>query len=455
MSLPSPMSLESYTMSSDDPLSSSTNMSRYSSSSSSFTPEPQQEYSDYSSSCIVENPVTTYPSENKTCLLRKCKATTRSHFGKYPTLEEILDDKASHPYSFSNFVGYLSRNHCLETVEFTKDVSNYTKKYNENPYSIEELNSLWKRILDAYVKTDSPKELNLPCEVKNQLISISVTSEQAPSPSLLSRAVDLAKDMMKENVYLPFISSVRCKEQKQTPPPPPPQTNTQQDEDDEEEEEDEDIQDLTFSARNSLPHDFLTSSGHHQKGFSSSSHSSAVYKACSRPTSCSWQHPPSWNSEGTNSGVLSKSSSSDSLFPGDEEKHFNRGNMMTPPESPHGLPCNSRSRSISSTESNITASLQSGSLPNNNSYSLPMAKQYSENSISVNGTSTTTTMGQYKNHWRKMSKKLKWRRGPEKDTTMKVVASNASVTSSSSNNTQTSSFGSIITATSNDNSNAS
>lgn len=448
MSLPSPMSLESYTMSSDDPLSSSTNMSRYSSSSSSFFPEPHQDYSDYSSSCHAENSATTYPSENKKCLLRKSKTTTRSHFGKYPTLEEILDDKALHPYSFSSFVGYLSQNHCLETVEFTKDVSNYTKKYNENPSSIEELNRLWKRILDVYVKTDSPKELNLPCDVKKQLISISVSSEQAPSPSHLSRAVELAKDMMKENVYLPFISSVRCSQQKQTPPQQ--YNNTQRDEED---EEDEDIQDLTFTARSSLPHDFLTSSGLH-KGFTShSTHSSSVYSACSGPTSCSWQHPSSWNSE--SSSVLSKSSSSDSLFPGDEEKHFNRGTMMTPPESPHGLPCNSRSRSISSTDSSITTSFQPGS-PQTNSFNLPMAKQYSENSISVS--SGITTMGQYKNHWRKMSKKLKWRRGPEKDAAMKVVASNASISSSTSSckvNTQTSNFGSGITATSNDNSNAS
>lgn len=90
-----------------------------------------------------------------------------SFLTKYPTLEDILSNSAPLPYSYENFVVYLSQNHCLETIEFTNDIMTYSERYSSGDCSKSELLDLWHRILDTYIQTDGPKELNLPCHVPN------------------------------------------------------------------------------------------------------------------------------------------------------------------------------------------------------------------------------------------------------------------------------------------------
>lgn len=409
MNLPSPVSINNYSMTSNDPVH-SLNMPQHTSSNQ----DPR-----------IQQPCST------TALLNSTKSQLRSHFSKCPTLEEILSGRAPHPYNYANFVGYLSQNHCLETVEFTNDVAKYTEKYESGLASKHELNQMWRRIVDAYIRPDGPKELNLPCGVKKGLSSLSDSrhsstssgvsnmsmsshDDEPPSPQRLQSAVEMAKDMMKENAYLPFIASVRCAQHESSH-----NTNSN-------------ISGISENESQSHSNMFDSSCSMFHNTFSS-----IASQLPSPAPPCSWQQPSSWCMNNNNtplqltdSNSLSKSSSSDSLYAGgSEEVHFNRG-PMTPPDSPHGFtsPCSNyssiRSRSYSSTEcSSIPLSNSSSNSTDGVSFGSSTFPQYVDqahcaqiNTMSNHYNPSQQPQQHVRSHWRKMSKRLKWgRRNSDKD----------------------------------------
>lgn len=127
---------------------------------------------------------------------------------KRPTLADILSNAASPPYTLSAFMAYLSHNHCLETLEFTMDASRYRKHFNSMkggncPF----VKNLWKKLLDAYIAPNGPKEVNLPCEIKENLLN--VPNQQAPPPpETLDQAVNIIYELMEESVLMSFLNSV-------------------------------------------------------------------------------------------------------------------------------------------------------------------------------------------------------------------------------------------------------
>lgn len=134
-----------------------------------------------------------------------------------PTLREVLADQSSPPWTLSAFTQYLSQNHCLETLEFTMDASRYGKHYQAMvdrdpcPLSPESpecayVRMLWQKLLDAYVAQNSPREVNLPSDVRERLISL--PSDVPPPPSQLDQAVRIVYELMDESVLVPFLNSV-------------------------------------------------------------------------------------------------------------------------------------------------------------------------------------------------------------------------------------------------------
>lgn len=327
---------------------------------------------------------------------------------KYPTLDDILSDKAPHPFSYASFVGYLSQIHCLETLEFINDVAKYTEKYTSRTCSKKDLFRDWHKIIDTYIRFDSPKELNLSCEIRKHIASLACSKlgsktsscdsaciakradNDPPSPDNFQAVVDIVKETMKENAYLPFIASVKY-----------------------------DLLDSLQTYRYYTPTGSLPDKTGHAMTVTAS-------KNCiPSESSSTWQQPSSWNvieRTCSDNGLLSKSSSLDSLVPGSEIESFNRG-LVTPPESPHtfGLACNAeyapRSRSLSSTGCN----------------NVPMGHNIinsTESSISTFPASSSSFPHYIEqpvariiqqSHWRKMSKRLKWgRRNSDKDS--KLIA---------------------------------
>jgi hypothetical protein len=136
-----------------------------------------------------------------------------------PNLAEILANTAPPPWTLSSFMAFLSQNHCLENLEFTMDASRYRKHYskmaNRHPGSpISPLSDecayvlmLWQRLIDAYIRESGPREVNLPADVRDTLLSLS-DSYVPPHPSSLDKAVSKIYELMEESVLVSFLNSM-------------------------------------------------------------------------------------------------------------------------------------------------------------------------------------------------------------------------------------------------------
>ncbi|KAH8799060.1 RGS domain-containing protein [Xylogone sp. PMI_703] len=137
-----------------------------------------------------------------------------------PTLREVLAGESSPPWTLSAFMQYLSQNHCLETLEFTMDASRYGKHYQAmvdrdptTPLSPETpdcayVQMLWQKLLDVYIAQNSPREINLPSQVRDGLLVSSPNNFIPPHPSHLDQALKIVYELMDESVLVPFINSV-------------------------------------------------------------------------------------------------------------------------------------------------------------------------------------------------------------------------------------------------------
>ncbi|KAK2625041.1 hypothetical protein QTJ16_005410 [Diplocarpon rosae] len=143
----------------------------------------------------------------------------RPYYPRRPTLQEVLSNTAPPPWTLAAFMQYLSQNHCLETLEFTMDAKRYEKHYRDmvdgdshtpiSPQSTEceYVRMLWQKLLDAYIAPNGPREVNLPSNVRDRLLS--QPSELAPpDPAELDTSVRIIYELMEESVLVPFLNSV-------------------------------------------------------------------------------------------------------------------------------------------------------------------------------------------------------------------------------------------------------
>jgi hypothetical protein len=135
-----------------------------------------------------------------------------------PTLDDILNKRSHPPYTLSAFTAFLSQQHCLETLEFTMDAKQYQDKYataaahlagmpmNYDHDDMYDLQQVWIRILDVYIKPGSPREINLPSEERDDLLD-QTYSERPPEPEALDPAVKRMYDLMSDSIFMPFLNS--------------------------------------------------------------------------------------------------------------------------------------------------------------------------------------------------------------------------------------------------------
>ena len=136
-----------------------------------------------------------------------------------PTLQEVLSNAAHPPWTLAAFMAYLSQNHCLETLEFTMDASRYKQHFEDafgsNPLcplsprtrDREYVRMLWQKLLDAYIAPNGPREVNLPSDVRDRLMSRPCI-DTPPDPLELDQAVKIIYELMDESVLVPFLNSV-------------------------------------------------------------------------------------------------------------------------------------------------------------------------------------------------------------------------------------------------------
>jgi hypothetical protein len=116
-------------------------------------------------------------------------------------------------------MAYLSQNHCLETLEFTIAAERYHKQYQEltghgehtplspNTPGIEYVRARWQILLDAYIAPNGPREVNLPSDVRDRLMSLP-SEFLPPDPRELEQAVKIIYELMDESVFVLFLNSI-------------------------------------------------------------------------------------------------------------------------------------------------------------------------------------------------------------------------------------------------------
>jgi len=99
------------------------------------------------------------------------------------------------------------------------DAKRYTKHYRDmierdphtplSPHTpeCEYVKMLWQKLLDAYIAPNGPREVNLPSDVRDRLVSLPSTYTP-PDPAELEPAVKIIFELMEESVLVPFLNSV-------------------------------------------------------------------------------------------------------------------------------------------------------------------------------------------------------------------------------------------------------
>lgn len=136
-----------------------------------------------------------------------------------PTLADVLSNSAPPPWTLSAFTAYLSQNHCLENLEFTMDAERYRQKYDEmlaemhgTPMGTDceqctFLRKLWQRLLNAYIIPDGAREINIPSNIRDRLLSLP-NHAAPPEPGVLGAAVKIIFDLMEESCLVSFLNEV-------------------------------------------------------------------------------------------------------------------------------------------------------------------------------------------------------------------------------------------------------
>lgn len=132
-----------------------------------------------------------------------------------PSLAEILSGAVPHPWSLRAFTVYLSQHHCLENLEFINEVSQYQESYKRwaadicasarSPSRCEALLARRGYILDTYVTVAGSRGINLPCSIRDRLLSLPCSSVP-PHPSAFRPAVKAIYELIEDSVLAGFLS---------------------------------------------------------------------------------------------------------------------------------------------------------------------------------------------------------------------------------------------------------
>ncbi|KAI4144323.1 MAG: hypothetical protein LQ340_006696 [Diploschistes diacapsis] len=138
---------------------------------------------------------------------------------RVPTLQEILTNTAPPPWTLSAFTAHLSQNHCLENLEFVKDAQRYQKEYeafkaefsdvSRSPHfqKRDEVKRLWQKLIKAYISPGAPREVNLPSNVRDALLTLPNQSTPPPADTL-DIAIQRAYELMSESSLMSFVSEL-------------------------------------------------------------------------------------------------------------------------------------------------------------------------------------------------------------------------------------------------------
>lgn len=127
-----------------------------------------------------------------------------------PSLDDNISDLFPDPWTLRDVIAYLSKSHCLETIQFLEDASKYRVCHAEivgNSGIPEEsrkchhdyLQDQWENLLTTYILPNGERELNLPCDVRARLLEVQ-SSELPPHPSQLDSAVKIVRELLEGSI---------------------------------------------------------------------------------------------------------------------------------------------------------------------------------------------------------------------------------------------------------------
>lgn len=126
-----------------------------------------------------------------------------------PTLDDILLNNASPPWTLRAFATHLNRHRCLEALQFVFDADHYATCYEDsaqnntsssNSSSAVEL--LWRKLMQLYILPSGKRQLNIPEEEREHLQHLPPVPP--PHPSQLREACRCAYDLLNDSLTALF-----------------------------------------------------------------------------------------------------------------------------------------------------------------------------------------------------------------------------------------------------------
>ncbi|KAI8372689.1 RGS domain-containing protein [Radiomyces spectabilis] len=114
------------------------------------------------------------------------------------TLEAILSNRNS--IEFRDFSAYLQQTYCHENLSFWLTV----RDYEENRGSREQCHE----IINKYIHSHSPQEINIPCEMRQEILNKVLKDDT--DPSIFLQAMDAVTELMRVNSFIPWLMISGC-----------------------------------------------------------------------------------------------------------------------------------------------------------------------------------------------------------------------------------------------------
>lgn len=121
-----------------------------------------------------------------------------------PNLQDLIFDRSTDKhFNKNNFIKYLASIHCLENFEFLVDVNKFYQLSNDTDRIYK-----WNLIIKHYLLTDSLKEINIPHQMRNNLL----TKNHLPHNDCIKKAYKIISELVLDN-YNQFIGMIKKQQQ--------------------------------------------------------------------------------------------------------------------------------------------------------------------------------------------------------------------------------------------------
>ncbi|KAG2228130.1 hypothetical protein INT45_009176 [Circinella minor] len=154
------------------------------------------------------------------------------------TLEKVLQNQTASPFSLRDFADYLEQTYCSENLTFYMAVSDYEQSArlyfgstpenldapviisgqpfrfceseqpmlnHEEQIRFETLKAKFEDIIERFILTNAPQEVNIPYELRHQLLQ-TYHKHQSYHPSILKPACVAVVELLRISAFIPFVT---------------------------------------------------------------------------------------------------------------------------------------------------------------------------------------------------------------------------------------------------------